>query len=106
MCMPLCVCVCVVCVCECGVCVCVQYVYPGLQERFYELSKKNMAVLKSKPWRSLVSFMIKKTTADSVYIITEEHWIHQRLTWSIAVREWLLELFCEQTCLLLLWHWM
>ena len=31
----------------------------------------------------------------------EEHWIHMRPTWSIAVRERLLELFCDQTSLML-----
>ena len=25
----------------------------------------------------------------------EEHWIHKRPTWSIAAREWLLEIFCD-----------
>ena len=31
----------------------------------------------------------------------EEHWMHTRPTWSIAVRERLLKIFYDSTCLML-----
>ena len=73
----------------------VPYVHiPGVHGRFYGLQlKKGNGCLENKLWRPLDCFDEENDCRFEVQ--REEHWIHTRPTWSMAVRERLQELFCD-----------
>ena len=67
---------------------------PRVHGRFYGLDlKKELVVLENKPLRMLDQLMMKKMTADSKS--KRKNTGYTRPTWSIAVRERLLELYCD-----------
>ena len=78
----------------------VPYVHnPGVHGRFYGLDlKKGNGHFENKLWRSAMEVARKANDEDNDcrFIVQKgEHWIHTLPTWSIAVRERLLESFFD-----------